>query len=405
MLRNILLKEKKNKSLLLVWITLTSTFPFIVYTWPYHPYKILTFVCLCVMSFLIIRRKKIELSKNLVIVIAVQITFFFTIALLFSEYRLLNNIVQLFSCIIVLIYINGFIGFENFAKSYIKVMVYMGIGGVLALFIHVLIGINPLLIVKYSATGTTYFLGLTTTNDYYNLEGLRFIRFAGFFDEPGAFALFAFFALLINKLYFNNRKHEFLLIFTTVFTFSMAFYIIVFVYFILFYLKKTYIKRWLFILSFLFILFSFFSNYTGNDDFLLAIKTNTFERFEGDGSGDFKGNNRAAAMKGDKVTFLENPCWGVVDVKKVQGSNIYSVLASFGIFGSIFYYFLLIYGIALIFLITDKAGFWIALKIMILIVLNFFHRPEFASSFIFIVVYIIVYKFEQMTIYKCKKLT
>lgn len=405
MFRNVFLKVKNNKSLLLVWITLTSTFPFMFYTWPYHPYKILTFVCLSLMSVFIIQRKKIWLSKNLVILIGIQITFFFTIALLFSEYRLINNIVQLFSCIIILIYINGFIGLENFAKSYIYVMVYMGIGGVLALFIHVLIGIDPLLIVQYSATGTTYFLGLTTTNDYYNLEGLRFIRFAGFFDEPGAFALFAFFALLINKLYFNNKKHEFLLIFTTVFTFSMAFYIVVFVYFILFYLKKTYIKIWLFILALLIILYSFFSTYTGNDNFLIAIKQNTFERFEEDGSGDFKGNNRATSMKADKATFLENPCWGVVDSKKVHGSNIYSILASFGIFGSVFYYILLLYGIALIFLITDKASFWTAIKIMILIGLNFFHRPEFASAFIFIIVYVLVYKFETMSIYKYKELT
>lgn len=405
MLRNFFLKVKNNKPLLLVWITLTSTFPFMFYTWPYHPYKILTFVCLSLMSVFIIQRKKMWLSTNLVILIGTQISFFFTIALLFSEYRLINNIVQLLSCIIILIYINGFIGLENFAKSYIHVMVYMGIGGVLALFIHVLIGIDPLLIVQYSATGTTYFLGLTTTNDYYNLEGLRFIRFAGFFDEPGAFALFAFFALLINKLYFNNKKHEFLLIFTTVFTFSMAFYIVVFVYFILFYLKKTYIKSWLFILALVIILYSFFSTYTGNDNFLIAVKQNTFERFEEDGSGDFKGNNRATAMKADKATFLENPCWGVVDSKKVHGSNIYSILASFGIFGSVFYYILLLYGIALIFLITDKASFWTALKIMILIGLNFFHRPEFASAFIFIIVYVLVYKFETMSIYKYKKLT
>ncbi len=405
MLHNILLKVKNNKSLLLVWITLTSTAPFILYSWPYHPYKILTFACLALMCFRIILRKKIELSKNLAVVIVLQMAFFFTMALLFSEYKLLNNIVQLFSCLIVLIYINGFIGFEKFAKSYILVMMCMGIGGVLAFFIHLLVGINPLLIVQYSATGTSYFLGLTTTNDYYNLEGLRFLRFSGFFDEPGAFALFAFFALLINKLYFNEKKYELVLIFTTIFTFSMAFYVIVVVYFILFYVKKAYFKQWLFILSLLIVVFSFFSTYNGNDDFLKEVKKNTFERFEQDGSGDFKGNNRADAMKEDKAVFLENPFWGVVDSKKVRGSNIYSILGSYGVLGSVFYYILLVYGIALIFLITDKASYWKALKVMILIALNFFHRPEFASSLIFIIIYTVIYKFELMTIYKYKKLT
>ena len=405
MFRNILFKIKNIKSLLLVWITLTSTFPFIFYTWPYHPYKLLTFICLAIMSFFIILKKKICISKNLVVIIALQIAFFFTISILFSEYRLLNNIIQLLSCIIIIIYINGYVGFENFAQSYIRIMIFMGIGGVLTFITHLFIGVNPLLTVQYSSTGTTYFLGLTTTNDYYNLDGLRFMRFAGFFDEPGAFALFALFALLINKLYFNNKTYEFILIFSTVFTFSMAFYIVIFVYFILFYFNKYYIKNWVFILTLVIILSSFFYKYSGDDNFVKALKQNTIERFEGDGSGDFKGNNRAEAMKEDKASFLDNPFFGVVEIQKVRGSNIYSILANFGIFGSVFYYILLLYGIALILLITDKAYFWVSIKIMILIGLNFFHRPEFASTFIFLIVYLLVYKFERMSIYRYKNLT
>ena len=400
MFRNVLLKVKNNKSLLLVWITLTSTFPFIFYSWPYHPYKILTFFCLSLMIFSIIRIKKIVLSKNLLFVILIQSSFFFTIALLFSEYKLLNNIVQLFSCIIILIYINGFIGLENFARSYIQVMVYMGLGGFFAFVIHLLIGIDPLLIVDYSATGTTYFLGLTSTNDYYNIEGLRFMRFSGFFDEPGAFALFAFFALLINKLYLDDKKNEFLLIFTTIFTFSMAFYIVVFVYFIFFYFKKTNYKRWISILVIVISSFYFFSNYSGDDKSIIALKENTFERFQDDGSGDFKGNNRAVSMKADKATFIENPYFGIVNVKNLHGANIYSVLARFGIFGSVFYYLLLIYGIILIFLMPSKSDFFTAIKIMILITINFFHRPEFVSSFIFVIIYVIVYKFERKSTIK-----
>lgn len=391
---------KKYKSLLLVWITLTSTFPFMFYTWPYHPYKILTSVCLFLMITSIIRIKKIVLSKYLFFVILLQSSFFFVIALIYNEYSLLNNIVQLLSCIIILIYINIFVGIENFAKSFIKIMVYMGLGGFFAFIIHLLIGINPLLIVDYSATGTTYFLGLTSTNDYYNLEGLRFMRFAGFFDEPGAFSLFAFFALLINKLYFDNKKNEFLLIFTTIFTFSMAFYIVVFVYFIFFYLKKNNYKRWISILLIVISSFYFFSNYSGDDKSIIALKENTFERFQDDGSGDFKGNNRAVSMKADKATFIENPYFGVVNNKNVHGANIYSILARFGIFGSIFYYILLIYGIFLIFLMPSISDFFTAIKIMILITINFFHRPEFVSSFIFVIIYVIVYKFERKSINK-----
>jgi hypothetical protein len=185
----------------------------------------------------------------------------------------------------------------------------------------------------------------------------------------------------------------------------MAFYIVIFVYFILFYFNKYYIKNWVFILTLVIILSSFFYKYSGDDNFVKALKQNTIERFEGDGSGDFKGNNRAEAMKEDKASFLDNPFFGVVEIQKVRGSNIYSILANFGIFGSVFYYILLLYGIALILLITDKAYFWVSIKIMILIGLNFFHRPEFASTFIFLIVYLLVYKFERMSIYRYKNLT
>lgn len=72
---------------------------------------------------------------------------------------------------------------------------------------------------------------------FFDSEGIRVIRYAGFFDEPGTFSLFSIFALILNKVYFNDKNKELLLILVTIFTFSIAFYVTIFL-FLFFYVTK-----------------------------------------------------------------------------------------------------------------------------------------------------------------------
>ncbi|MFK2266695.1 hypothetical protein ACIXMO_15990 [Bacteroides fragilis] len=113
----------------------------------------------------------------------------------------------------------------------------MGVGGTLTFFLHLLGLITPIFRVEYGSD-ISYFLGLTTTNVFFDSEGIRVIRYAGFFDEPGTFSLFSIFALILNKVYFNDKNKELLLILVTIFTFSIAFYVTIFFYFLFFYVTK-----------------------------------------------------------------------------------------------------------------------------------------------------------------------
>ena len=79
-----------------------------------------------------------------------------------------------------------------------------------------------------------YFYGLFTTNAVFN----DFVRNAGFFDEPGSLAGWGVFALLFNKLYINNKKIEYLLIFGLISTLSMAYFVQLGVYLFLFFRKQ-----------------------------------------------------------------------------------------------------------------------------------------------------------------------
>jgi len=381
-----ILKSKNNPfHLFLVWITLTSTAPFIFYSWPYHPYKYLAFGCLATMFIFLIDKKGKYLNKNIILIFLIQIIFFSVISFLYSAFRYINNVIQLISCMIIFSYINQYIGFKNFAKSYVIIMILMGIGGTITFFLHILIGIKPFFEVQYSATGTTYFLGLTSTNVFANVGSFRFLRFSGFFDEPGAFAMYSLFALLMNKIYYNNKKYELLLIATTIFTFSLAYYILIVVYFILFYNKIKYLKYYIFVTFIIMMLFLYLSNYNGDNQSIRYVKRYTVGRLEITDEGRLRGDNRSRKADIDREVFLNNFYWGDVVGSNVSGANVYSVLASHGIFGAMFYYLLIFYFVFLLFRYSKINNIY--LKVMILVLANVFHRPEFVHPFMIISLY------------------
>lgn len=390
MLRNILLKVKNNKSLLLVWITLTSTAPFIFYSWPGHPYKLLTIAGIGIMTVqILLRNKKRVFDFKIFSIIILQIAYYLFATFYHNDYSNINLCIQLISFFIIITYINAFIGFKSFVRSYIDVTLAMAIGGTLIFFLHAFIGVKPLFLVDYSASGTSYFLWLTTTNVYYDVSGIRFIRYSGFFDEPGAFGLYSIFAIVLNKIYFQNAKKELWLILLTMFTFSLAFYFSMVLYFLFFYVNKSNLKYILFLFMGILTMYFYLSSNV-EDETTGMIYDATFKRFEMDDSG-LAENNRSALSDNDKKIFLEYPLLGSGTTKeKISGSNLFSILASYGIFGTLFYYAFLLYFILQITLMSYKY-FLFYLKILLLLLLNFYSRPEISSVFTLLVFVSIIY--------------
>lgn len=374
----------KNRPLLLLWLTLTSTAPFIFFSWPGHPYKLLTFACLLIMSIQITRNwnRKIFDVKILMIIILQIAYYLFTIAYR-NDISNFNLCIQLISLFIIISYINCFIGFQSFVKSYIYVILAMGIGGTIIFFLHAIIGVKPLFTVEYSESGTSYFLWLTTTNVYYSISNLRLIRFSGFFDEPGTFALFSLFAIILNRIYFKNSRIELWLITVTMFTMSLAFYFIIFVFFLFFYITRSNLKYIAGIIIAIG-LSSYYLNKNIDNETISKMYEFTFKRFEFSGGG-LAENNRADISIQDKTVFYKYPLLGAgSDKKEVHGSNLYSIFALYGIFGSIFYYAFLVYFALQIITIKRKQRLFY-FKILLLILLNFYHRPELSSVFTLLV--------------------
>lgn len=267
------------------------------------------------------------------------------------------------------------IGVERFCKYYIYLMLIFSILGTIAFlffyFYHI-----PIIFEYENADGRTgVFLGLTCSNVY--SETHRMFRYSGFFDEPGAMGLWGLLAILLNKLIFNNRKIEIILIVCLLFTFSIAYFISISLYLLLFVFKPKNIKI---IIPFSIIIIGclyFISKDSHLNDQL-------FGRLQYDKTtGTIEGNTRAEEQKNAEKVFKANPLFGVGATNAVVmgkngnsiNSNILSPFAKDGIVGVFVLYapFLLT--------VWKQRGNNVAFKCLLVYSLSFFHRSIIVGVF------------------------
>lgn len=224
----------------------------------------------------------------------------------------------------------------EFIKTYNFWLAFQAFAGTIG-FVLVMTGIlHPIFEFIEMDTRPGYFFGLFTTNTY--VEG--FVRNAGFFDEPGALAFWGIIALLINKLYVDNRKVEIILIFGLISTLSMAYFIQLALY-IWFFYRKKWLKILLPALLFLVVLKGLASY---NDRLDRAI----FGRFEYDEeTGTLAGDNRSELMDICWDIFKTAPVFGqgsrhLIEISKEKnmffGANTFYTLASDGIVGLLIFW-------------------------------------------------------------------
>ena len=375
---------KKNYAILLIWIFLTSTAPFIFFRWPGHPYKILTFISLLIMCLHLVFKNKLFIDKRLLFVISIQISYYIVLSLFYNDISNINLAVQLISLYISIVFILNFGGPQIFANSFVLVILYMGLGGTSSFFYHLLFGIEPFFRVEYG-NDVSYFLGLTTSNVFINIGDLRVIRYAGFFDEPGTYGLFASFALILNRIYIKSNKYDFFIIVFGIFTFSLAFYVASFLYLLFFYFHFKTLKYLLLSFFFISIMYTFIT--LNNTESYLKLYEISIGRLE-DSQNGLSTSNRGGLMDFDLSSFLNNPIFGVGPKKFVAGANIFAVPAKYGIIGMLFFYSFLIW--IFILLIVKNFSFFY-LKLVTILLLSLFHRPELSSVFTLIFLYLVIF--------------
>lgn len=222
------------------------------------------------------------------------------------------------------------------------------------------------------------FYGLFATNSFEQI-----CRNAGYYDEPGALACWGMYALLFNKLFIGNRKTEIILLIGLVTTLSLAYFVQVVLYILLFYKDRR--KQVFGFLIFLILLISGIS--TLNEDYY----NSTIGRLEYDEkTGSIKGDNRIGQIEEAKRIFKMSPVIGVGAsnlgelAKKTKdiSSNIVSSLAADGIIGIVVVYLplFLLFRLGLI----DRKYLYAA----IVLTVGYYQRP---FSPVFLINVIVVY--------------
>ncbi|MFC3018349.1 hypothetical protein ACFOEL_18405 [Virgibacillus litoralis] len=267
----------------------------------------------------------------------------------------------------------------------------MGGFGFLAFLLGIIGQIQPLSFHENPDGRLAHNFILTFSNDVHYFSDIMLIRVAGYFDEPGAFAFYIVICLLLNKIIFNNKRIEFLLIFIGIFTFSLSFFIILVFYLIFFYFLQNITLKRISFLGLVLVLFLFFStlliNFHDKSPVLNILYSFTFERLElstGDETSIIKGDNRTGLLINAYYAFLDSPLIGqgqsYIDDKSNEfyqqktGSNPFGPLATDGLIGSILFFLPIIYLAYIIFFYRSFINVKSA-KIFILLIILLLQRP------------------------------
>lgn len=343
----IVTKQTYNKiGFLLVWLTMFMGFPFSIAQAFNLPAKfIMGFCVLILFGIILFKVKATKFNPIIVVVFLLQISTAIVFFLLHKDGAYINLLFQIFVPFILYVYVNSFLKFEILSSSIIKLMLVMGIFSIITFVFCLVFNMSYYSIFENPDGRPGFNFIICFTNAYTDFGFAKFIRPAGFFDEPGTLAYYLLFAILINDLTIKNKRYRSILICSGIFTSSIAFYIIMLVY-ALFYIKKDkFVKFGLyFSVLTMFLVFSFqFLGSTEQD----IIYGSTLGRLESiispnASSDNFQADNRSDLISVAKEGIYDSPLIGQgISYASIKGSKFYgsfmgaNILGIFGIHGII----------------------------------------------------------------------
>lgn len=388
---------------LLIWITLTSVTPFALYlAIPHHPYKTTVFLGLAIACLVLIMRGKLFFHNPVLagILITQSIFFIFPFSLLHSEFHTgyyISLSLQYVSILILYAYVSTIYSVHKMAKSFVYVVCLMAILGSVCFFLGLIGAIYPVSTYKNIDGTTGYNFLLTFTKAIFPITGKSFIiRVAAFFDEPGTFAYFITMAMLINKIYEISRKVELILIVGGIFTLSIAFYIVLATYLIVFYFsfRRRTLKYFLF-LGVLLIATSFYVSISRNDSkinsMLYSLSIGRFERTSDERI--IAGDNRSGLFNVAARAFADSPLIGQGMGSQLDpankyyriflDANLFSPLAKHGLLGTLIAFLSFFYWTYICFATTKDRN--LLISCWLIVMLTFLQRPEvigFLNNFV-----------------------
>jgi hypothetical protein len=355
---------------------------------------------------LIIKRKGIYFESRFVVVYLILLLIYYSFQLFYlNDIAYSKRIFFVLATIICYSFISLYLGIDRTAKYYIMIITYMALFGMISFFLVLIFDLKPFFEYVNYDQRSGYFFGLTCTNTYINFSSFRYIRYSGFFDEPGAMSFWGIYALLMNKVFLKSKKYEYLLILSLCFTFSLAFYVQLLFYYAFFYFRFNKKSVLLIFLSLIFMYICYNSKHSSYS-FLYEL---TFERLEITKNGTFVGDNRSFLMQESKKLFLDKPLtgYGITSISEINeimhiGANIYYPLAMHGLIGFLFIFLYFMRFLTDSLLNINKCDSY---KYAFIILLGLLQRPHMEYIFEIISIVILIRLVEKYSIRKDKCIT
>ena len=386
------------------WVTFLYVLLALLCFYPYEFYSVYflflpdqvyltTIIFLVITSFILfVNSSRLRLPKTLFFILVIQFLGYFLAGLVHgSIFGAMDNLLTMILAFLLVLLIERTIGMEDFFRKYNKWIFLMALLGIIAFFLVSLFGFQPFTVVQDRIGGEdgknlyNYILTFTKSNE--SMIGL--IRYAGFFDEPGAMGYWGMYALVINQLFIKNRRIELFLIICLLFTLSLGYYVQVLAYLFLFHFNFKKIGHSLLLFAGITVVLIGISRTRGTEND--ALYERTFGRIESiqearDGIGDFAVDDREAYTEAALNEFKANPFFGTDRKDIAVGNNVYETLALYGLIGSIF----ILFPFLLLLFWSYKYKDWTLFKALIVIILGFTHRPFHASLLYFFIIYCII---------------
>lgn len=361
-------KTYSNTVYIAIFFILLSSYPYIFFLFiPLPPIGILLLIDLFLMGGLVFIKRRFKVlptAFNACFIIQALCWLFYYVWHHDSSY-LVRILLLCITYLSILSLYNIPTGTLKFAKKYNQFIMIMAIGGTIAFFLVLTSLLEPIFSFAAQDGRFVHCFGLTCTNQYL----ANVIRYAGYFDEPGAMAYWGVFALSFNLLFIKNKSYTKVLTICLLFTLSLAYYVQLVFFFLFFYIKSA--KQVIVLLLTVFIISNGIFYSMGEDSVLYKY---TFSRIEfNDDLGSLEGDNRSSLAVKAKTQFLKAPILGIGATKmeemEYMADNPYEILAKDGIIGMFITY------LPLIIILYYKRKEFPFVAIVFILSLGYMQRP------------------------------
>lgn len=371
-----LFSHKMGLACLLVLLMLFSSYPYIFYCFfniPSEDVMIVTFLGIYLIYGIFLVRKSRYFVPNIGGIMLLQIIIWIFYSFLHNDTSYLVRVLLIIETYFALYILFTSKQISKFAYVYNWSLTIQGACGVLAFFLFFMGLIEPVITYYFNDVRYEQCFILTCSNTV----DANFMRIGGYFDEPGALAFWGIYALVINKLTYDNRKIEIILLISLLFTFSAAYFIIAPIYLLFFYYNK--LRSFLLLLIFVIPLIYTAYNYISDNE---GVAIYTTERFEGGSINSTRFKQTEIA----RVLFLQSPIIGhgaktISEKERMAEENPYEILAKDGLIG-FFNTYLPLFFVAIRYW-RDRNGI---LSILILLI-DFSQRPFHVNQMHFFMLY------------------